>query len=219
MLAHLRPGVEVVVEDHGASIGHVPHLRVSWTAYFQLVDELICLIADEPNHRPNQIIGIVGGGFIPARAISQALGIPLALFAAESYGAVSENDTRAMLPEQDIRFDRHLLRTRPGLGTRILVVDDLTDSGRTLRACTAWLKSCPELAGAMLHISTAVLWNKYATSAFRPDCYVDLLEVLPVPSGTGTGMRMPWIDQPMESQYPRNIDAIRTRIPTERRQT
>jgi hypothetical protein len=69
------------------------------------------------------------------------------------------------------------------LGNRVLLVDDLVDSGESIQEAIAWLnryygQEIPE-------IRTAVLWYK-AASRFQPDYFVDYL-----PDN-------PWIHQPFE---------------------
>lgn len=72
--------------------------------------------------------------------------------------------------------------TTEKLGDRVLLVDDLVDSGVTLEETIKWLRDRhPEVR----EIKTAVIWYK-ACSAYAPDFYVSYLK------------DNPWIRQPFE---------------------
>ena len=73
--------------------------------------------------------------------------------------------------------------TTDTLGKRILLVDDLVDSGVTLAQILEWLKQHPEFA--ITEVRSAVLWFK-ACSIAKPDYYIDFLS------------DNPWIHQPFE---------------------
>lgn len=73
--------------------------------------------------------------------------------------------------------------TTPGLGNRVLLVDDLVDSGYSLDRSIAWLKS--KYGFYIEELRTAVLWYK-AVSFIKPDYYVEYLA------------DNPWIHQPFE---------------------
>ncbi|MDO8599225.1 MAG: phosphoribosyltransferase family protein [bacterium] len=209
MHGHERPGVELAFEDHGGEIGTMPHLRVSLEAYFHLIDELV-LRAARSKFRPTQIVAITFGGVVPGRAIAQALRLPLAYLGAESYRPASDDDARHMEPGEDIVFARDLITTRPGFGTKVLLVDDLTDHGRTFRDSIAYLQKHPTYGSGIGEIHTACLWRK-AHSAFTPNFAVDHVVPVMLP-GTKT-KRIPWIDQPLERLYAvSSIEEIEARI-------
>jgi uncharacterized protein len=73
--------------------------------------------------------------------------------------------------------------TTPQLGSRILLVDDLVDSGQTLAQTVTWLQD--HYGDNIQAVRTAVIWYK-ACSVITPDYYVDYL-----PDN-------PWIHQPFE---------------------
>ena len=76
-----------------------------------------------------------------------------------------------------------LAKTTPNLGNKVLLVDDLADSGRTLEKCVEWLK---HYEGFFIDdLRTATLWTK-GLSTFTPDYYVEYLP------------NNPWIHQPFE---------------------
>lgn len=212
MIAHGRPGVNVTFEDHGEPHGIKPHLRISQAVYDELLDELIVAIADS-GWMPNQIVGVMCGGGDPARALNLALGIPLAFLGAESYDAAFTGDGRKMAAARDIQFARDLLKTHPGFGTRVLIADDLADTGRTFHRATEWLKRSPKYGAGIEEVRTGTLWLKEC-SKFKPDFSVDFVVPIYVPALDKAVM--PWIDQPIEINYAAGIDAIRARIRAQR---
>ena len=74
--------------------------------------------------------------------------------------------------------------TSEALGSRILLVDDLVDSGVTLKETIPWIKKNSQTT--IKEIRSAVIWYK-ACSVVVPDYYADYL-----PDN-------PWIHQPFES--------------------
>ena len=63
----------------------------------------------------------------------------------------------------------------------VLLVDDLADSGVTLKAVVERLRGMP----AITELRSAVIWTK-KVSSYTPDYYVEMLET------------SPWIHQPFE---------------------
>jgi len=208
MLGHERAGVDLVFEDHGGTLGVVPHLRVSLEAYVALLDELVVKVA-HARFVPNQIVAITFGGAIPGRALSQALHIPIAYHGAESYVPADEADRLRMQPGTDVLFARDLITTRPGFGAKVLIVDDLADTGRTFTQTIAWLRRHPSYGPGIQEIQTACLWRK-THSQFQPNVEVDLVKRVTLPETRER--KMPWIDQPLEQLYAVSVDVIEARI-------
>ena len=79
----------------------------------------------------------------------------------------------------------------PNLGSHVLLVDDLADSGKTLIKSIKWLEL---FYGFYLDekIKTAVLWHK-EQSKFKPDYFVESLK------------GSPWIHMPFEKYETTNI--------------
>jgi len=67
------------------------------------------------------------------------------------------------------------------LGGRVLLVDDLADTGVTLRAVVERLRGMPSIS----ELRSAVIWTK-GVSSYVPDYHVELLPT------------SPWIHQPFE---------------------
>jgi hypoxanthine phosphoribosyltransferase len=150
-------------------------LNVTWDDYNKLVERLALQVHDS-GWKFNQIICIARGGMRVGDVMSRIFELPLAILSTHSYMA-DGGTTRG-----DLVIAEHMTMTAPRLGDRILLVDDMVDSGHTLAAVFAELpKRFPHIAD----LRTAVLWYK-ACSVFKPDYSVEYLA------------DNPWIHQPFE---------------------
>ena len=154
----------------------MPDLYVDWEQYHQNIEYLSSKIY-KSGWQFDQIVCIAKGGLRIGDILSRLYRLPLSvLFAASYYG--EENRERG-----EIKFSQHLSMLQTNLPERILLVDDLVDSGISLRESIIWLKE--HYGSDIQEIRTAVIWYK-ACSLFKPDYYVDYL-----PDN-------PWIHQPFE---------------------
>jgi len=150
-------------------------LNVSWDDYNKLVERLALQVYDS-GWKFNQIICIARGGMRVGDVMSRIFELPLAILSTHSYMA-DGGTTRG-----ELVIAEHMTMTAPRLGDRILLVDDMVDSGHTLAAV---YKELPKRFPHIVDLRTAVLWYK-ACSVFKPDYYVDYLA------------DNPWIHQPFE---------------------
>jgi hypoxanthine phosphoribosyltransferase len=150
-------------------------LNVSWDDYNTLVERL-ALQVHESGWKFNQIICIARGGLRVGDVLSRIYELPLAILSTHSYTA--EGGTL----RGQLVIAEHMTMTAPRLGDRVLVVDDMVDSGHTLQMV---VKELPQRFPHITDIRTAVVWYK-ARSVFKPDYYVAYL-----PDN-------PWIQQPFE---------------------
>lgn len=164
-------------------------LHVSWVEYNTLVERL-ALIIHESGYRFDQIICLARGGLRVGDVISRIYEHPLAVLSTHSYSA----DGGTIRGELVIA--EHMTMTKPRLGERVLLVDDMVDSGHTLAAVHAEL---PKRFPHIVTLKTAVLWWK-ACSVFKPDFYVDYL-----PDN-------PWIHQPFEVYDTLRPEDLRARL-------
>ena len=120
---------------------------------------------------------------------SRLFDVPLAILSVESYHG-SSGDIKNQ--QGQFTFSRDLAKTTPNLGSHVLLIDDLADSGTTLIKSLKWLEL---YYGFYLEdkIRTAVLWHK-STSTYKPDYCVDYLK------------DSPWIHMPFEKYELTNID-------------
>ena len=150
-------------------------LYVSWDEYRASIEELARRIYVS-GWEFNQIVCIARGGLRVGDLLSRLFDRPLAIISTQSYGG--EGGT----VRGHIRVAEHMTMTIPQLGDRVLVIDDLVDSGITLDVVSRHLRARdPRIE----ELRTAVIWYK-AASVFRPDYYVRYLP------------ENPWIHQPFE---------------------
>jgi hypothetical protein len=150
-------------------------LKVTWDEYNTLVERLAWNVYSS-GYSFNQIICIARGGLRVGDVLSRIYELPLAILSTHSY-AEGGGTVRGQLV-----IAEHMTMTSPRLGDRILLVDDMVDSGHTLAAVHDELpKRFPHITA----LKTAVVWWK-ACSVFKPDYYVDYLA------------DNPWIHQPFE---------------------
>jgi hypoxanthine phosphoribosyltransferase len=150
-------------------------LQIDWHQYNRLVERL-ALKVHESGYRFNQIICIARGGLRVGDVLSRIFDQPLAILSTHSYS------TEGGTIRGELVIAEHMTMTKPRLGDRVLLVDDMVDSGHTLAAVHAEL---PRRFPHVTELRTAVLWWK-ACSVFKPDYWVDYL-----PDN-------PWICQPFE---------------------
>ena len=150
-------------------------LEVDWPRYNLLVERL-ALAVYESGFRFDQIICIARGGLRVGDVLSRIFDQPLAILSTHSY--TSEGGTL----RGDLVIAEHMTMTKPRLGDRVLLVDDMVDSGHTLAVVFAEL---PRRFPHIVELRTAVLWWK-GCSTFKPDYYVEHLP------------DSPWIRQPFE---------------------
>jgi hypothetical protein len=150
-------------------------LYVSWPEYYKKIESLAVQV-HQSGWSFNQIVCIAKGGLRVGDTFARLFRQPLAILSASSY-AGKNNRLRGQLI-----FSRHLSMTTETLGDNILLVDDLADSGKTLKEGIIWLNNEYR---ALSEIRSAVLWYK-GSSIFKPDYYVDYLA------------DNPWVHQPFE---------------------
>jgi uncharacterized protein len=150
-------------------------LDIDWPQYNTLVERLAHNV-HESGFRFNQIICIARGGLRVGDVLSRIFDQPLAILSTHSYTA--EGGTI----RGELVIAEHMTMTKPRLGDRVLLVDDMVDSGHTLATVRDEL---PRRFPHIVELRTAVLWWK-ACSVFEPDYFVDYLA------------DSPWIRQPFE---------------------
>jgi hypoxanthine phosphoribosyltransferase len=151
-------------------------LYVSWEEYHTKIEQLAAKIYLS-EWEFDQILCLARGGLRIGDVLSRIYNKPLAILSATSYGGKDFQERGSLTIANKITM------TTAQMGKRILLVDDLVDSGETLDQILVWLKQHQEYEIA--EVRSAVLWFK-ACSVAKPDYYVDFL-----PDN-------PWIHQPFE---------------------
>ncbi|MFZ5769906.1 MAG: phosphoribosyltransferase [Thermodesulfobacteriota bacterium] len=129
---------------------------VSWGKMYQLTRRLAASIKEQ-GFAPDLIVAIARGGYIPARILCDHLDVSqLTSMQLSHYEAGASKKKSARLIEP-FKRDIH--------GLRVLLVDDVNDTGQTLELALQHLQSF-QPAG----LRVAVLHHKQ-TSTFSPDYY------------------------------------------------
>ncbi|HHH38355.1 MAG TPA: phosphoribosyltransferase [Sedimenticola sp.] len=132
--------------------------RVTWEQFQRLAWVLAAQIRDA-GFRPDLIVAIARGGYLPARQLSDCLDIfDLASVRVEHYHGVHKTRQARVRYPLTAKID----------GRRILLVDDVSDSGDTFEVTLAHLHSL----GRPAEIRCAVLHHKQ-TSGFVPDYFAE----------------------------------------------
>jgi hypoxanthine phosphoribosyltransferase len=157
------------------------HLYVSYDEYHNLIEKLAIKI-HQSGWQFDTILCLARGGLRPGDILSRVLDKPLAIMSTSSYRA----DAGTVQGTLDIA--RFITTPKGEIAGRVLLVDDLADSGHTLKSVVKQVQtSYPDV----IELRSAVLWTK-ALSLFTPDYSVEFLPT------------NPWIHQPFEA-----YDALR----------
>ncbi len=150
-------------------------LHVTWDDYHRAIERLAATIHDSA-WGFNQIVCIARGGLRVGDTLSRIFKLPLAIISTQSYAGQAGRERGALT------VAKHMTMTTRTLGDRVLLADDLVDSGVTLDAVQRHLR---DTHPTIVDLRTAVLWYK-GCSKCAPDYYVHYL-----PDN-------PWIHQPFE---------------------
>ena len=150
------------------------NLYVSWGDYHLLIEKL-ALRVQASGWAFDQILCLARGGLRPGDVLSRVFDKPLAIMSTSSYRA--EGGTI----QGRLDLAKYITMPKGELAGRVLLVDDLADSGVTLKAVVERLRGLPSIAD----LRSAVIWTK-AVSSYTPDYYVEMLAT------------SPWIHQPFE---------------------
>ncbi|MBP7354033.1 MAG: phosphoribosyltransferase, partial [Comamonas sp.] len=151
------------------------HLYVSYDEYHGLIEKLAIKI-HQSDWQFDTILCLARGGLRPGDILSRIFDKPLAIMSTSSYRA------EAGTVRGHLDIGRFIATPKGEIAGRVLLVDDLADSGVTLNAVVKMLK---ENYQPITELRTAVIWTK-GVSTFQADYSV---EDLPT---------NPWIHQPFE---------------------
>lgn len=150
-------------------------LWVSWEDYDKAI-ETLAVTVHASGWRFDQVLCLARGGLRPGDVFSRMFKVPLAILSTSSYRG--ENGT--MRSHLDIA--RHITTPVGTLSGKVLLIDDMVDSGITLDGVQRYLHHDFPL---IEEVRSAVIWWK-SSSIIRPDYHVAYL------AGD------PWIHQPFE---------------------
>ena len=164
-------------------------LIIKFDEYLDTVEKLALTISQ--NYKPTVLVGIMRGAAPIIDILSRILKLPTAYIVIQSYsGSGIENKQGELIFARDISSIASNTDYE-----RVLLVDDLSDTGLTLNKSIEWLKQYEPVKNYIKEIKTACLWKK-KSSSFIPDFCPVILN------------SDPWIIQPTEHYEELNIEEI-----------
>ena len=165
-------------------------LIISFEEYLDTVEKLALKI--HQNYKPTVLVGIMRGAAPIIDILSRILKLPTAYIVIQSYSGKGIEDKQGKL-----MFAREISSLAvPKDFNKVLLVDDLSDTGLTLNKSIEWLKNYNPIKDHIEEIKTACLWKK-KSSTFTPDFCSVLLN------------HDPWIVQPFEKYEEIRIETLR----------
>ncbi len=164
-------------------------LIISFDEYSKIVEKLAIEIYRD--YQPTVLVGIMRGAAPILDILSRILKLPIAYIVIQSYSGKKMEDQQGQL-----MFAREISSLAKNEDfKKVLLIDDLSDTGLTLNKSIEWLKDYGPIKNYIKEVKTACLWKK-KSSTFEPDfCPVRLDSD-------------PWIVQPTEHYEELSIDEI-----------
>ena len=163
-------------------------LIIDWKEYNLIVEKLAVQI-HKSGFKPTMLIGIMRGGAPIIDVLSRVFKLKCAYLAVESYSGKDTEDQQG-----ELVFSREISSTVQDMGGRLLLCEDLSDTGVTLKNSITRLHNYPSIKN-IESIKTAVLWKK-KDSTFEPDYCAQRLD------------SNPWIVQPFENYEEVRIEEL-----------
>ena len=164
-------------------------LIISFDEYTQIVEKLAIIIHEK--YKPTVLVGIMSGAAPIIDILSRILKLPIAYIVIQSYSGKGLEDQQGQL-----MFAREISSLANNKDfNKVLLIDDLSDTGLTLNKSIEWLKNYGPTKDYIKEVKTACLWKK-KSSTFEPDfCPIRLDSD-------------PWIVQPTEHYEELSIEEI-----------
>ena len=129
-------------------------LIISFEEYLDTVEKLSIEI--NKKYEPTVLVGIMRGAAPIIDILSRIFKLPTAYVVIQSYsGAGVENHQGELIFSRDISSIANEKDFK-----KILLVDDLSDTGLTLNKSIEWLKNYDPIKNYIKEIKTACLWKK-----------------------------------------------------------
>jgi len=162
---------------------------VGWEEYKKIIEKLAVEV--HKKYEPTVLIGIMRGAAPIIDILSRILKLPIAYIVIQSYSGKGLEDQQGQL-----MFAREIssLADKKDFN-KVLLIDDLSDTGLTLNKSIEWLKNYGPTKDYIKEVKTACLWKK-KSSKFEPDfCPIRLDSD-------------PWIVQPTEHYEELSIEEL-----------
>jgi uncharacterized protein len=134
----------------------IRYLFVTWKEYQLLAQQLAETILAGPN-KYDEIVAISRGGLTLGHMLSDFLQLPVSTFAIQSYSDIQTQGTMKITQELGKSIE----------GKRVLLVDDVSDSGKTFERASAYLE-----AYKPAEVTTVAMFLK-PKSVFTPDYSIE----------------------------------------------
>ena len=164
-------------------------LIINFNEYIKTVEKLAIKI--HQNYNPTVLVGIMRGAAPIIDILSRIMKLPIAYIVIQSYSGKGMEDKQG-----ELMFAREISSLANNEDfNKVLLIDDLSDTGLTLNKSIEWLKNYGPTKNYIKEVKTACLWKK-KSSTFEPDfCSVRLKSD-------------PWIVQPTEHYEELSIEEI-----------
>ena len=164
-------------------------LIITFDEYVKIVEKLAIQI--HKHYKPTVLVGIMRGAAPILDILSRILKLPTAYIVIQSYSGDGLEDKQGQL-----MFAREISSLAESKDyKKVLLVDDLSDTGLTLNKSIEWLRNYGPTKDFIQEVKTACLWKK-KSSTFEPDfCPIKLDSD-------------PWIVQPTEHYEEISIEEI-----------
>ena len=168
-------------------------LIISFEDYLQTVEKLAIKI--HKSYKPTVLVGIMRGAAPIIDILSRIMKLPIAYIVIQSYSGEGTEDKQG-----ELMFAREISSLANNKDfNKVLLIDDLSDTGLTLNKSIEWLKNYGPTKDYIKEVKTACLWKK-KSSSFEPDfCPVKLDSD-------------PWIVQPTEHYEELSIEKIEEKL-------
>ena len=164
-------------------------LIISFNEYTQIVEKLAIQMHEK--YKPTVLVGIMRGAAPIIDILSRILKLPIAYIVIQSYSGKGLEDQQGQL-----MFAREISSLADNKDfNKVLLIDDLSDTGLTLNKSIEWLKNYGPTKDYIKEVKTACLWKK-KSSTFEPDFCPIRLDA------------DPWIVQPTEHYEELSIEEI-----------
>ncbi|MGC8954014.1 phosphoribosyltransferase [Desulfurococcus amylolyticus] len=139
----------------------MPRVRTHLVTWDEIVEWSMNLarIIRENGYKPELVVAVSRGGFVPARLICDFLGVEnLASIQSQHWTEAAKAEERAIL-KYPFKLDAS--------GMKVLVVDDIVDTGETLRLARDYIRD----NWSPLEVKTAALQWISPVAKYKPDYY------------------------------------------------
>jgi len=129
-------------------------LIISFNEYTKIVEKLAVQI--HKNYKPTVLVGIMRGAAPIIDILSRILKLPIAYIVIQSYSGKGQEDQQG-----ELMFAREISSLAKEKDfNKVLLIDDLSDTGLTLNKSIEWLKNYGPTKKFIKEVKTACLWKK-----------------------------------------------------------